>query len=74
MIFKVFSTKDYSTEAEQTSIFRQLFDNDEIREQILPILFPNGKTFAMLKSHFNQKSALPIYQALIEKIDQTTSI
>ena len=51
------------------SIFRQLFQNDEIRKQILPILFPNGETFGRLKSYFNKNATLPIYRALIVKID-----
>jgi len=45
------------------SIFRKLFANEEIKAQILPILFPNGETLSRLKEYF-ETLQLPIYRGL----------
>lgn len=51
------------------SIFRKLFENAEIRMQILPILFPTGRVLQMLKQFFLSQTA-PIYKHLADLIDK----
>ncbi|MDE7082464.1 MAG: restriction endonuclease [Clostridia bacterium] len=46
-------------------VFRKLFGNEEIRTQILPILFPTGDVFKLLKEYFNTQT-LPIYKTLAD--------
>ncbi len=48
-------------------VFRKLFGNEEIRTQILPILFPTGEVFKLLKGYFNMQT-LPIYKTLSDAI------
>lgn len=48
-------------------VFRKLFSNEEIRTQILPILFPTGEVFKLLKEYFNTQT-LPIYKTLADAI------
>jgi hypothetical protein len=45
------------------SVFRKIFENADIRTQILPILFPTGQVLRMLKEYFLSQSA-PIYRTL----------
>ena len=49
------------------STFRKLFENAEIRSQILPILFPTGQVLGMLKQYFLSRPE-PIYKRLAELI------
>lgn len=49
-------------------VFRKLFGNEEICTQILPILFPTGEVFKLLKEYFNTQT-LPIYKTLANAID-----
>lgn len=36
---------------EKAAIFRKIFRNEEVRREILPILFPTGETLDMLRGH-----------------------
>ena len=49
------------------SVFRKIFENQEIRSQILPILFPNGQVLTMLKQFFLSRPEA-IYQNLAKMI------
>ncbi|GAB4433930.1 MAG: hypothetical protein OHK0040_04780 [bacterium] len=52
------------------SVFRKLFSNDELLEEIIPILFPEKKTLKLLKDYFKSKTP-SIYKNLaviLEKI------
>lgn len=49
------------------SYYRKLFDNDDIREQILPILFPQKTVLKMLESYFATKEEM-IYTNIAKKI------
>jgi len=51
------------------SLFRKLFDNQEICKEILPILFPTNKVLRLLYEYFLQKSyEESIYKTLSDKI------
>ncbi|MCL2598884.1 MAG: restriction endonuclease [Firmicutes bacterium] len=50
------------------SVIRRLFENENIKNQILPILFPNGETLSGLKEQYRLKN-LPIFDSLIKLID-----
>ena len=53
----------------KASIIRKLFDYPDIREEILPVLFPENKTLVLLASYYkNHESNLSIYKNLSEKI------
>lgn len=51
------------------SIYRKLFNNEDIREQILPIIFPKGTVLNMLKNYFNAKEE-EVYANISEKIEE----
>jgi hypothetical protein len=49
-------------------LFRRLFNNEEIRKEILPILFPQGKVLKLLHEYFLQNlSKGSIYKTLANK-------
>lgn len=48
--------------------FRALFNNQEIKKQILPVLFPQNKTLKLLSEYFGQKEEI-IYLNLKSVID-----
>ncbi len=49
-------------------VFRKLFDNEQIFEEILLTLFPEKKTLQLLRDEFVSKGT-PIYKTLAEKIE-----
>jgi len=49
------------------NIYRKIFDDERIVEQILPIIFPNGKTLQLLLEHISQQTK-PIAQNISSKI------
>jgi hypothetical protein len=50
------------------SLFRKLFNNEEIRKEILPILFPERKVLKLLHEYFLQRSPTgSIYKTLANK-------
>lgn len=51
-----------------TNIFRKLFDNQDIIEQIFPIIFPEGKVLKLLQHYFLDKNYEHIYFSLAVKI------
>jgi len=50
------------------AIFRSLFSNDEIFNQIIMTLFPEKKTLNLLKDYFYYKRSIPIYNTLYEEL------
>jgi len=50
------------------SIFRKLFSNDELFEQIVKTIFPENKVLKMLINYFNNKNT-KIYKTLTELIE-----
>ena len=53
------------------SKFRKLFNNSEICNEILPILFPEKKVLKFLYAYFNEKAAHgSIYKTLSKKINE----
>jgi len=54
------------------SIYRKLFDNSDICNEILPILFPGKKVLKLLFNFFNEKENQgSIYKALSSKIEKS---
>ena len=51
-----------------TSIYRKLLDNNDIIDQIFPIIFPEHTVLRMLRDYFNSRYE-PIYHTLARKID-----
>jgi len=54
------------------SIFRKLFKNDDIFNEIVLTIFPQKKTLEMLRDYFNTKNEKiykTLYTSLNEKID-----
>ncbi|MDR0525495.1 MAG: hypothetical protein LBG90_06455 [Spirochaetaceae bacterium] len=55
----------------KTIIFRKLFENVEVVENIFPILFPQNKVLRLLMDYFKQKSKeKTIYKNLAEMLDK----
>ncbi|MBR5470059.1 MAG: hypothetical protein IKU78_06285 [Paludibacteraceae bacterium] len=52
------------------SVYRKLFANQEIVDQIFPIIFPEGVVLDMLKKYFQYKNQ-PIYLTLTRQIEST---
>jgi Holliday junction resolvase-like predicted endonuclease len=52
----------------EPGIFRRLFSNDEVFNQIIMTLFPYKKTLNLLKDYFYEKKAIPIYNTLYEEL------
>jgi hypothetical protein len=52
------------------SIFRRMFNNEEICREILPILFPENKVLRFLHKYFLQKANRSIYKTLADKIKE----
>ena len=51
----------------QPSVFRKLFENDELKQQIFPIIFPEKIVLKMLKDYFGTKSE-PIYKTTLSNL------
>lgn len=51
------------------SIYRKLFENDDIKEQILPILFTKGIVLKKLKDYFSSKEEV-VYRNIANKIEE----
>lgn len=51
------------------AIYRKLFENDDIKEQILPILFTKGTVLRKLKVYFDNKEKI-VYKNIANEIDQ----
>lgn len=52
------------------AIYRKLFENEDILEQILPIIFTTGKVLRKLKKYFYSKKDKKIYETLYEKVNE----
>ena len=50
------------------SIYRKLFDNEELYKEIVLTIFPEKKTLALLKEYFETKEK-KIYKTLVEKLE-----
>lgn len=50
-------------------IFRKIFNNDDVLEQIFPIIFPEGKTLQLLLEYFRSREE-KIYQTLAQNIEE----
>lgn len=58
------------------SVYRRIFDHNDITEQILPILFPECMVLRLLRNHFQaiyDEKQMPIYKSLCQKIDDYTT-
>jgi hypothetical protein len=54
-----------------TAVYRKLFDNNEIYQEIVLTLFPEGKTLRMLWHYFEEKSSeQTIYKSLKKSLDK----
>ena len=51
------------------STYRKLFENDDIKEQILPILFTKGIVLRKLKDYFSNKEGV-VYRNIANKINE----
>ncbi len=51
------------------SIFRKLFDNDELYNEIVLTIFPEKKTLVLLKEYFKSKDK-KIYKTLVTKLNK----
>ena len=51
------------------SIYRKLFKNDDIKEQILPILFTKGTVLKKLKDYFSSKEG-EVYSNIAREINE----
>jgi len=49
------------------SIYRKLFDNEELFKEIVLTIFPEKKTLLLLKKYFETKDK-KIYKTLVEKL------
>ncbi len=49
------------------SIYRKLFDNEELYKEIVLTIFPEKKTLVLLKNHFETKNK-KIYKTLVKKL------
>ncbi len=49
------------------SIYRKLFDNEELYKEIVLTIFPEKKTLGLLKNYFERKDK-KIYKTLVEKL------
>lgn len=52
------------------AIYRKLFENEDIIEQILPIIFTTGRVLKKLKEHFYAKRDKQIYETLYIKVNK----
>ncbi len=52
-----------------TSIFRKLFENEEVFNNIILTLFPEKKTLHLLLDYFKQKSNTSIYKTLYNELN-----
>ena len=50
-------------------IFRKLFDDERIVSQILPVLFPTGKTLQLLLPYFEEQG-LPIARNIYNSVKE----
>lgn len=55
------------------AIYRKLFENEDILEQILPIIFTTGEVLRKLKRYFYSKKDKKIYKTLYEKVNEYIS-
>lgn len=54
-----------------TSVFRKLFNNDEIYEEIILTLFPKRETLRLLRDYFEKKSTeQTVYKSLKKALDK----
>jgi len=51
------------------AIYRKLFENDDIKEQILPILFTKGIVLRKLKDYFSSKEGV-VYKNISKEIEE----
>lgn len=51
------------------NVFRRIFGNQEVVEQIFPIIFPTGETLHLLKDYFHTKE-VRVYENLAEDIEK----
>ena len=51
------------------SIYRKLFENDDIKEQILPILFTKGIVLRKLRDYFSSKEEV-VYSNIAREIEE----
>lgn len=51
------------------SIYRKLFDNEELYKEIVLTIFPDKKTLILLKQYFETRDK-KIYKTLVEKLNQ----
>ncbi|MGP6293995.1 hypothetical protein [Caldiplasma sukawensis] len=52
-----------------TSVFRKLFENKEVFNDIILTLFPEKKTLRLLLGYFMQKSNQSIYRTLYNELN-----
>jgi len=54
----------------EVSIYRKLFNNNEICKEILPILFPENKVLRLLHKYFLERQDQSIYNTLSFKLKE----
>ena len=52
----------------EKSVYRKLFEAEEVVKDIFPIIFPEKKTLRLLKNHFEKQKGA-IYSNLVDKLD-----
>jgi len=57
-----------------TSIFRKLFENKEVFNDIVLTLFPEKKTLYLLLDYFKEKSDMSIYETLYNELNNLLQI
>jgi len=50
-------------------VFRRILNDDNIYNEIIPVIFPDGITLKLLKKYFQGRKEY-IYQQLAKKIDE----
>ena len=52
------------------AIYRKLFENEDVVEQILPIIFTTGEVLRKLRGYFYSKKDKKIYETLYKKVNE----